>query len=131
MHILLFVTDCQLPFFNQRKNENDHRKYFTINLHKSMGPDRDLTHDPCITMRPGYLLGCGVNAIGRAVATAKRSQHLIYLYIAIQQFWIYLPPQQWALLADSNMSKGRVYWGQIGFSCSVTWFFTCKIYQYN
>ena len=33
---------------NQRKEENDRRNHFMINLHESMGPDRDRTRDPWI-----------------------------------------------------------------------------------
>ena len=33
-----FARNWQLPFLNQRKGENDCRKYFTINLHKRMLP---------------------------------------------------------------------------------------------
>ena len=33
-----FARNWQLPFLNQRKGENDHRKYFTINLHERMLP---------------------------------------------------------------------------------------------
>ena len=31
-----FARNWQLPFLNQRKEENDHRKYFMINLYKRM-----------------------------------------------------------------------------------------------
>ena len=31
----------------QRKEENDRRNHFMINLHESMGPDRDRTRDHC------------------------------------------------------------------------------------
>ena len=42
--------DCnwQQPFLNQQKEENDHKNYFMINLHQSMGPGRDQTRDPWI-----------------------------------------------------------------------------------
>ena len=33
-------------FLNQRKEMNGRRNYFMINLHESMGPGRDRTHDP-------------------------------------------------------------------------------------
>ena len=33
---------------NQWKEENDRRNHFMINLHESMGPDRDRTRDPWI-----------------------------------------------------------------------------------
>ena len=40
MHILLPETDngrnWQLPFLNQQKGENDHRKYFMINIYERM-----------------------------------------------------------------------------------------------
>ena len=38
-HILAF--NCQQPFLNKRKDEDDQRNYFMINLHKSMRPGRD------------------------------------------------------------------------------------------
>ena len=34
-----FARNWQLPFLNQRKGENDPRKYFMINLHGRMLPD--------------------------------------------------------------------------------------------
>ena len=33
-----FARNWQLPFLNQRKGENDHWKYFMINLHESLLP---------------------------------------------------------------------------------------------
>ena len=33
-----FARNWQLPFLNQRKGENDRRKYFMINLHEIMLP---------------------------------------------------------------------------------------------
>ena len=33
-----FTRNWQMPFLNQRKGENDHRKYFMINLHERMLP---------------------------------------------------------------------------------------------
>ena len=33
-----FARNLQLPFLNQRKGENDRRKYFMINLHERMLP---------------------------------------------------------------------------------------------
>ena len=35
-HILSPCRNWQLPFLNQRKGENDHRKYFMISLHERM-----------------------------------------------------------------------------------------------
>ena len=35
-----FTRNWQLPFLNQRKGENDRRKYFIINLYKKMLPTR-------------------------------------------------------------------------------------------
>ena len=34
-----FTRNWHLPFLNQRRGENDHRKYFMISLHKRMLPD--------------------------------------------------------------------------------------------
>ena len=36
MHILLLLTDNNPSWINQRKEENDRRNYFMINLHQSM-----------------------------------------------------------------------------------------------
>ena len=50
----------QLPFLNQQKGENDHRKYFMINFHKRIlpKPGRDWTRNLMITrrtcIRPGH-----------------------------------------------------------------------------
>ena len=52
VHILSASTlacTCQQHFLNQQKEEIDRRKYFKINLHKSMGLDRDQTHEPWIS----------------------------------------------------------------------------------
>ena len=40
IHVLSLVTDNNPSRFSGRK-ENDCRNYFMINLHESMGPDRD------------------------------------------------------------------------------------------
>ena len=40
-----FACNLQQPFLNQPKEENDHRNYFTINLHESMGLGQDWTRD--------------------------------------------------------------------------------------
>ena len=44
-----FARNWQLPFLNQRKGENDRRKYFTINLHERMLPTS-------VGVEPGDLL---------------------------------------------------------------------------
>ena len=42
-----FARNWQVPFFNQRKGENDHRKYFMINLHERiLRPHRGLNPRP-------------------------------------------------------------------------------------
>ena len=43
----LQLTTTLLEWFSGRE-ENDRRNYFMINLHESMGPGRDRTHDPWI-----------------------------------------------------------------------------------
>ena len=43
----LYLTTTFLEWFSGRE-ENDCRNYFMINLHKSMGPGLDRTHDPWI-----------------------------------------------------------------------------------
>ena len=48
VQILSLVTDTNPFWINQLKGR-DHRNYFMINLHKSMGPGRDRTHDPWIS----------------------------------------------------------------------------------
>ena len=44
------------PFLNQRKEENDNRKYFISNLHKSMRTGWDQIHDPQISNMTHYRL---------------------------------------------------------------------------
>ena len=41
-----FVHIIQQSFLNQRKEENDRRNYFMINLHERLGPSQDRTHNP-------------------------------------------------------------------------------------
>ena len=43
-----YLTTTLLNDSFSGKEENDHRNYFMINLHESMGPCRDRTHDPWI-----------------------------------------------------------------------------------
>ena len=50
VHILSLVTDNK-PFLHQRKEENDHRNYFMINLYESMGLGCDRTRDPGSAVR--------------------------------------------------------------------------------
>ena len=40
------LTSTSCTYLNQQKEENDSRKYFMINLHESMGPGLDQTHNP-------------------------------------------------------------------------------------
>ena len=49
-------SNWQQPFLNQQKEENDHRNYFMIKLHKSMGPGGDQTHVPWICSCRRYRL---------------------------------------------------------------------------
>ena len=52
MHIF-FARNWQLPFLNQRKGENDRRKYFMINLHERiLLIRRGRTRNLLITSRP-------------------------------------------------------------------------------
>ena len=46
VHILSLVTDNN-PSWISRREENDRRNYFMINLHESIVPDRDQTGNPC------------------------------------------------------------------------------------
>ena len=46
MHILSLVTDN--PSWIRGREENGHKNYFMINLHESMGPGLDRTHNPWI-----------------------------------------------------------------------------------
>ena len=51
MHILSFVTDNNPSGMISGREENDRRNNFMINLHESMGPDRDRTRNPWICSR--------------------------------------------------------------------------------
>ena len=53
VHILSIGTDEQ-PFLNQRKEENDLRKYLMINGQECMGPGQDQTQDPWIGIQICY-----------------------------------------------------------------------------
>ena len=65
LHITFACLNQQQPFLNQRKEKNDHSKYFVINLHESLGPaeieDRDRTNDPLICNRACLRLRYGVD----------------------------------------------------------------------
>ena len=52
LHILLLVTDNN-PSWISRREDNDRRNYFMINLHKSMEPGRDPTRDPWFCSQTG------------------------------------------------------------------------------
>ena len=56
MHILSLVTDNNTLEWISRREENDRRNYFMINLHKSMGPGQDQTRDPWICSQTRYRL---------------------------------------------------------------------------
>ena len=51
-----FARNWQLPFLNQRKGENDRRKYFMINLHERMLPTStgDWTRDLLVSSRTAH-----------------------------------------------------------------------------
>ena len=57
VHILSLVTDTvtNQPFLNQQE-ENDCRKYFMINLYKSVGPCQHQIHNPWIYNSTPYQL---------------------------------------------------------------------------
>ena len=59
MHILSLVTDNE-PFLNQRKEENDCRNYFMINLDESMGPGQDRS-----PVTPGSAVGLATDCTTR------------------------------------------------------------------
>ena len=50
-----FVRNWKRPFLNQRKGENDRRKYFMINLHERMlPPSRGRTRDLLVSSRTAH-----------------------------------------------------------------------------
>ena len=58
----LYLTTILLEWISGRE-ENDRRNHFMINLHESMGPDRDRTRDPWICSQtricsPGHVTDC-------------------------------------------------------------------------
>ena len=55
MHILSLEPDNN-PSWISGSEENGLRNYFMINLHKSIGPDWDQTHDPWICSQACYWL---------------------------------------------------------------------------
>ena len=59
-----FARNWQLPFFNQRKGENDRRKYFMINLHERMLPT-SAGVEPATSWSP----------VGRRIQLSHRGRH--------------------------------------------------------
>ena len=65
----LLLTTTLLEWISGRE-ENDRRNHFMINLHESMGPDRDRTRDPwicsqpCICSQTRYRLRYAVRLLG-------------------------------------------------------------------
>ena len=59
LNILLLVIINSPSLISGRRRLNGRRKYFTINLHKSMGPGRDQTHHPWISNQTHYRLCYG------------------------------------------------------------------------
>ena len=64
----------KLPFLNQRKGENDRRKYFMINLHERMLPT-SAGVEPATSWSP----------IGRRIQLSHRGRSPLLLYGQIQQ----------------------------------------------
>ena len=65
-----FARNWQLPFLNQRKGENDRRKYFMINLHERMLPT-SAGVEPATSWSP----------VGRRIQFSHRGRRGAYLLI--------------------------------------------------
>ena len=69
-----FARNWQLPFLNQWKEQNDHRKYFMVNLHKRIlpvrrwsnpqPPDHQSDTHPTESPRPACVVGINWNCLG-------------------------------------------------------------------
>ena len=71
-----FARNWQLPFLNQRKGENDRRKYFMINLHERMLPT-SAGVEPATSWSP----------VGRRIQLSHRDR-CIYLFMPSGHFYI-------------------------------------------
>ena len=68
-----FARNWQLPFLNQRKGENDRRKYFMINLHERMLPTSARV-EPATSWSPvGRASNCATEA-GTIKKTAQEAR---------------------------------------------------------
>ena len=66
-----FARNWQLPFLNQRKGENDRRKYFMINLHERMLPT-SAGVEPATSWSP----------VGQHFKNEKNVAHLVVLNVS-------------------------------------------------
>ena len=62
-----FARNLQLPFLNQRKGENDRRKYFMLNLHERMLPT-SAGVEPATSWSP----------VGRRIQLSHRGLHKVW-----------------------------------------------------
>ena len=67
----LEFSSYKLPFLNQRKGENDRRKYFTINLHERMLPT-SVGVEPTTSWSP----------VGRRIQLSHQGQLFSFSYVA-------------------------------------------------
>ena len=84
-----FACNWQQPFMNDSfsgREENDHRNYFMINLHESMGPGRDRTRDPWICSQ---LRICNQTRYRLHYAARYVSNHMIAIRTFFLHVWFF------------------------------------------
>ena len=91
-YFCLLLTTTLLECFSKRE-ENDHRNYFMINLHKSMGTGRDPTRDPwffsqmCISSQTCYRLHYPAHSVVYLACWISSSRPLL------DALYVYKPPK--------------------------------------
>ena len=86
-----FARNWQLPFLNQRKGKNDHRKYFMINLHERMlptsaGVEPATSWSPTVPPRSALSM-CTTNHLsGEKCANQEFVVHHMYMHVYINRY---------------------------------------------
>ena len=99
-----FARNWQLPFLNQRKGENDRRKYFMINLHERMLPT-SAGVEPATSWSP----------VGRRIQLSHRGRLLSILVIVSTKFYISQSPHRttWCERPTQSRTVRRPHYGRL------------------
>ena len=105
-----FACIWQEPFLNQRKEENECRNYFMLNLRVSMHPGRDGTHDPCSALTPLFGNGARAHGIGKISSVfTKIGKFDIILMYDVSIAWL-IPIIKLALVYYEKRKRKKQVW---------------------